>query len=131
MAQVSAKLRTVDFGLGRTGYGWWCPGCEEVHAVPTSGGGSVWDFNGDLEKPTFSPSVKVTWCGRNPEGSGFPHVAAVRVDAERDRWESCCHVFIRAGQIEFCGDSTHALAGKTVELPDLPERLKEHPDDSQ
>jgi len=27
-----------------------------------------------------------------------------------------CHSFIRDGQIEFCSDSTHELAGKTVRL---------------
>jgi hypothetical protein len=32
-----------------------------------------------------------------------------------------CHSFVRAGRIEFLNDSTHALAGKTVDLPDLPD----------
>jgi len=27
-----------------------------------------------------------------------------------------CHYFIKAGQIEFCGDSTYALAGQTVQI---------------
>jgi hypothetical protein len=31
-----------------------------------------------------------------------------------------CHYFIRAGKIEFCGDSPHNLAGQTVDLPDWP-----------
>jgi hypothetical protein len=32
-----------------------------------------------------------------------------------------CHYFLRDGQIEFCGDSIHALAGQRVQLPDWPE----------
>ena len=29
-----------------------------------------------------------------------------------------CHSFVRSGRIEFLSDSTHALAGQTVDLPD-------------
>ena len=32
-----------------------------------------------------------------------------------------CHTFIRAGQIEFLGDCTHALKGQTIPLPPLPD----------
>jgi len=32
-----------------------------------------------------------------------------------------CHSFIRDGKIQFLGDCTHALAGQTVDLPELPE----------
>ena len=28
-----------------------------------------------------------------------------------------CHSFVRNGRIEFLGDCTHGLAGKTVDLP--------------
>jgi len=63
------------------------------------------------------PSVKITYNGvdagqmRDAEfgGGRAPH--------------ACCHYFIKAGQIEFQGDSTHALAGKTVPLPPLPAGL--------
>jgi len=50
MGQISAKLRkTTD------GYSWWCPACEEVHAVNGS-----WTFNGDVDRPSFRPSIRVT-----------------------------------------------------------------------
>lgn len=71
-----------------------CPGCGGHHGVNAE----RWHWNGDLEKPTLSPSVKHTY----PEKP--PHI---------------CHYFIRAGLIEYCRDSTHALAGKTVDLPDI------------
>jgi hypothetical protein len=54
--------------------------------------GHTWEFDGNEQAPTFSPSVHIV---------------------------GQCHYFIRAGRIEFCGDSKHHLAGKTVELPDL------------
>jgi hypothetical protein len=31
----------------------------------------------------------------------------------------CCHSIITDGKIQFCGDCTHALAGKIVDLPDI------------
>jgi hypothetical protein len=70
-----------------------CPGCDEPHSI-RHGVGS-WTWNGNFEKPTFSPSIRVS----NNEGT-------------------LCHSFIRDGMIEFCTDSPHSLAGQTVELPD-------------
>lgn len=82
----------------------FCPGCKHAIALPTQetkGPGPKWDFNGNLEKPTFSPSILSQW----NEGEG--HV--------RKR----CHSFIRNGMIEFLPDCSHELAGKTVPLPDI------------
>ena len=99
--------------LGAQGHAHWCPGCGEAHRIP-----STWNFNGDLEKPSFTPSVKITgkqrvivdgeWTGewrRGPDGKALD-------------W--CCHYFVTAGSIQFCGDSTHALSGQTVPLPEWP-----------
>ena len=111
MSQVSSTLRRIEGGFAH-----WCPGCEEVHRLPDS-----WSFNGDLEKPTFAPSFKHSgircvfadgkWTGewvRDASGNTVPYV---------------CHYTLTAGQLQFCSDSTHALAGKTVPLPQLPEGL--------
>lgn len=108
MSRVSSKLRRVE---GR--YVHWCPGCEEMHQLPDS-----WTFDGNLEQPTFSPSLKHSglrkvmvdgeWAGgwvRDVSGNPVPYV---------------CHYILTAGQLHFCGDSTHALAGQTVPMPDLP-----------
>lgn len=87
------------------GYLHWCPGCDEPHGIPIPNDLNdrkvFWDFNGDVEKPTFNPSVKIT-----TEKHGKP-------------W--CCHYFLHGGMLNFCGDSTHALAGKVVPLPEFPE----------
>lgn len=93
-------------------YGWTfhCPGCAEwdepgSHLHSTHTVDRTWTFNGDVEKPTLSPSVLVT---------GQFWVDGVK--AERR-----CHSFVRDGRIEFLGDCTHALAGRTVDLPELSE----------
>lgn len=90
--QLSPKLQ--DIGGGVLLY--YCPGCEEPHAIPTQTpypNGAKWSFDGNVDKPTFSPSV---------------HRVGV------------CHHFVQAGKIAFCSDCTHALAGQTVDLPDIP-----------
>jgi hypothetical protein len=59
-----------------------------------------WTFNGDLERPTFSPSLLVTGYLNKKHPNGI------------------CHSYITNGQIQYLGDSTHELAGKTIELPE-------------
>lgn len=83
--------RTTD------GYMLHCPGCNMAHHVNVGKTtGPNWEFNGDAEKPTFSPSVLVKY-----GGSG-----------------RICHSFIRDGQWQFLSDCTHELAGQTVPIPE-------------
>ena len=84
----------------RKTYLFWCPGCDTAH-----GPNDTWQFNGDVDKPTLSPSVLVNQGRRNP-GS---HV---------------CHSFVRDGQIQFLSDCTHDMAGQTIELPDWPDDVE-------
>lgn len=95
--------------------GWmhWCPGCNDTHAIAVEHphpSGARWTFDGNHDRPTFAPSVKITVGPRPSVPVGRPDAGKIDV----------CHYVIRDGQIEFCGDSTHALAGKTVPLPPLP-----------
>lgn len=96
----------------------WCPGCDGAHQVGVGEGpGPRWGYNGNPDAPTFTPSVLVR--GTMPI-----------TDEERDRIMAgekfepvplVCHSFVTNGQIQFLGDSTHALAGQTVPLPDFDE----------
>lgn len=95
--------------------GWvhWCPGCNRIHAIAVERAlenGAKWTFNGDHTAPTFTPSVKVTVGPRPTVPVGRPDAGRINV----------CHYFIRSGQIEYCADSTHDLAGQIVPLPDIP-----------
>lgn len=100
--------------------GFWCPGCEELHAVRVAPGPDPWGFNGDYDRPTFTPSVLVTGRDFTPAGraayeawcaAGYPKPAP-----EFEAADSRCHSFVRDGSIQFLGDCTHALAGRTVQL---------------
>jgi hypothetical protein len=104
MAKVSAKLRSTE-----DGYAHWCPGCESMHVFYTNkpaAGGALWTFNGDLERPTFGPSMVITTEAYEDEGVHLPQ--------ER------CHYWLRSGGIEYLHDSTHQLKGLHIALPDLP-----------
>jgi hypothetical protein len=85
------------------GYRFDCPGCGEPHVIPTKPHERGWDFNGNEERPTFGPSILV-YEVKAADGSVF---------------SPRCHSFVRDGRIEYCGDSTHALAGQTVDLPEI------------
>lgn len=118
MAALGKKLRTTEGG----GMLFKCPGCNEPHLIRVGeGSGPRWTFNGNVESPTFAPSVLLktghytsrhdggecwcTWCDEDGQPSGFACVI--------------CHSFVRDGNIQFLSDSTHHLSGQTVPLPDF------------
>lgn len=55
MGQASAKLRRVA-----NGYSYWCQGCGSMHTVRTDGPTAIWGFDGNVDAPTFTPSVLTT-----------------------------------------------------------------------
>lgn len=97
-------------------YAWFhCPGCDGKHAVSTNPAGG-WKWNGDSDKPTLSPSVLVR--GTKPM-TDEEHAAAMRGEGCPTPVPTVCHSFVTDGRIQFLGDCTHALAGQTVDLPEL------------
>jgi hypothetical protein len=78
-----------------------CPGCQGGHSIPTAGARG-WKWNGSLDKPTVKPSIFVNRGSTNPT-------------------QPACHSFVTDGKIQFMRDSTHALAGKTVDIPEWEE----------
>ena len=106
MGQVNKKLRRgTDF------YSHYCPGCEGMHNIHDS-----WVFNGNVDCPTFTPSVSVGGMTACMSNSGFKIVGKFVGAREKGK----CHYFLTNGQLQFLSDCTHRLAGKTVPLPDLP-----------
>lgn len=77
-------------------YVFHCPGCKYDHWVRVRGSEPVWQWNGNVEKPTVSPSILVNG-----------HDSASR-----------CHSFIKEGKIQFLDDCFHSLKSQTVEIPD-------------
>lgn len=102
---VKGVLRTIEGGR----VGFRCPGCKETHHVIIEHGKSpCWGFNHDYDKPTFTPSILVRWSEPSDVEGEFD-------DTSKDR-QMVCHSFVTDGRIQFLGDCTHELAGRTVDL---------------
>jgi hypothetical protein len=119
MAALSKKLRSVEGGRIM----FWCPGCDGAHAIGVGvGEGPRWEFNGDFDAPTFRPSVLVR-SGHYADGTPAEDCHLCKRAAARNVKPFCsiCHSYVDDGRIQFLGDSTHALAGQTVDIPDFDE----------
>lgn len=93
------KLRGYADANGKhRGYHFFCPGCDCAHGFNDIPGG--WQFNGDQEKPTVTPSLLTT-------GGSDPNYR--------------CHLHLTNGQIQYLNDCSHLLAGQTIDVPDFPE----------
>jgi hypothetical protein len=96
--------------LGLEWYEFKCPGCDSIHVVYTkklpeaNSNVPIWTFNGDVNKPTVSPSL-LLWHDGYPKENIPPYR---------------CHSYIKEGKIQFLSDCTHKLKNQTVELPDIP-----------
>lgn len=110
MAKLSAILHdTEDNGLM-----FWCPGCDMAHRIQHGdGSGERWGWNGNVDKPTFTPSVLVRY--NHPKGHTKDNPAPIGWVGEYV--DDICHSFVTDGRIQYLGDCTHALAGQTVDLP--------------
>lgn len=93
------SITTGAVANGAQHFIFWCPGCKRPHAyvitAPFRPDSHVWTFDGNYAAPSLSPSLLIYPAGDQPR----------------------CHLFVRGGHIEFCGDSDHPLAGQTVPLP--------------
>ena len=119
MSNPKKILHAVEFSEHGCDFMFWCPGCKEHHGVWTKKRnilGATWSFNGDMEKPTFDPSLLIR--GKRPLiGDEYRRImAGERLDIP----DLVCHSFIRDGQIQFLSDCTHELAGKTVPMEEEP-----------
>jgi hypothetical protein len=96
------KTREFQYDGGHTGLSFRCEGCGGFHSIPVTGP-KAWGWNGDRDRPVFTPSLLV---------NHGPH------DAPR-----ICHSFVgcngaQPGEIIFLSDCTHHLAGQVRPLPD-------------
>lgn len=89
----------------------WCPGCNSGHTV-TYGGGETWQWDGNTERPTLSPSVLANGTRGNST-------------EEWNRAHPRCHTFVRDGRIEYLNDCEHDLAGQTIDMVPIPDRYRD------
>lgn len=89
--KANPKMWVCHLKGGDAYYFFWCPGCKKLHPYLAP----RWTFNGNIEKPTFTPSLKML--------------------------DSGCHLFVTDGKIQYCPDSPHEFAGKTIDMVEIPE----------
>jgi hypothetical protein len=82
----------------RSDWAAWCPACKQLHTWRTgtwAPGVPTWKFDGNLEKPTFSPSLR--------------YLTGTK-----------CHLTLTNGIIEYHTDCPHSMAGLKIPLIDIP-----------
>ena len=119
----------------------WCPGCDQLHLVGLTGNGPLWEWDGNLDAPTISPSILAFHCAKLaacdqphphyefcidpecgalghylPDAGGQAHITQCPAGPNGN-----CHSFVRNGKWEFLGDSAHKLAGQTISMVPLPD----------
>lgn len=117
------KLREEPQGEGKR-HTFWCPGCSDTHSFTCGvSGAPSWQYDGNADRPTIAPSL-LTRCGhyagRHQAGDECWCTYEARYGKKPPFACYSCHLFLRDGRLEFLGDCTHALAGQTVDLPDMP-----------
>jgi hypothetical protein len=88
-----------------------CPGCTEYHSLHTgrpNTDGVRLEFNNSMDFPSFKPG---------PIGRIINKGLNRSKHANDTNWR--CKFNIKFGKITFTSDSSHELAGTTVDLPDL------------
>ena len=97
---MSKLLSVVKNGIV-TDYMFDCPACGYSHVLHIFNSEvsyrDNWNFNGSLEKPTFTPSLLNT---------------VYRSDGKIQ----VCHLYITDGTIQYLADCTHSMAGQTVKM---------------
>ena len=104
MPQLSAKL-WGDFakdGTTVTAIYYLCPGCNDIHRVQMTADKLQWD--GNVNAPTLFSEQFMSVASNMPQ--------------------PFCHSTVNGGMIQFFPDSQHYLAGKTMPMPDWPQRAK-------
>jgi hypothetical protein len=117
---IGRKLRSLHESDAAVGF--YCPGCRSLHVLyvkPFMPARPVWGFNGDGDSPTFTPSVLISSNRWTPEVTPENFRRWQKKPWSQTQVPYVCHSFIAAGRIEFLSDSTHHLAGQTVDLPDM------------
>lgn len=103
---MKSQIRHIDdHGVKYDALAFICPGCiamvggSGLHLLPinTTSKSPAWTWNGNLEKPTLSPSILT--------GRGSDKI---------------CHCFLQDGVFHFLSDCNHELKDQYVDIPDLP-----------
>lgn len=121
---LTKKLRLTIPGVMQH----WCSGCNGRHNInyeQRNSSGAVWQYNEDINAPTFSPSIHIHYQAFNGTEE-----EELEYERRRDNGEAIikptiqktlCHYFITLGKIQYLSDCVHEYKGITMDLPDFPD----------
>lgn len=119
-------LSPVLYEVAKDHIAYQCPGCGERHQLPIGVGSPAWFYNGNPDKPTFSPSILARGIRSNLTDEEmdayqreFPG-PGTREAGMKSKYGFICHHFVRDGKIEFLGDCTHDKKNQTLEMVPWP-----------
>ena len=122
MTKLSRIFKTTEQGH----LSFFCPGCKSVHTILMEGPGS-WEWDKNTEAPSFTPSVLVASGHHALNNADNKHCWCTyyKNHPEEEQFFACqrCHFEIVEGNLQYFSDSSHFLAGKTVDIPDYPHGL--------
>lgn len=77
----------------------YCFGCLYLHSIPVNSLNDEflqWEWNGDLNSPSVTPSIRNAW--------------------ESESRKYCCHLHVTDGKIIYANDCTHGFVNQTIEM---------------
>lgn len=121
-----AKVHPYNDGNGKQiGFMIFCHACKCGHGFLVKSGipGRDWTFDGNMEKPTFNPSMLVRGT-MYPSGGQMPNddeLAQLKAgkDFGPEMRPYICHSFVHNGKIQYLSDCTHKFANQTINLEDF------------
>lgn len=108
------KMLAFNTPPNETSYLLWCPACEETVRITDK-----WGWNGNTERPTFTPSILLTGVQWGVNDSFYKPKHNIVAPGEK----IVCHSFLTDGVWNFLNDCTHDMAGQQVPMVDLPNWL--------
>jgi hypothetical protein len=97
-------------------YAVYCTACRRLHYFPNDG---RWSFNGDVDRPTFSPSM-------NEAIGPIDDPDAARKHGVKPGGKARCHFIVTDGEITYCSDCTHHHCAKRMPLEEIPDKHTSH-----
>lgn len=107
-------LRTLE----GHGLAFHCPGCGNSHAYYVQGASypHIWQWNGDYDRPTFTPSLLINSVRWVPPVTPENYREWERAPWKQEKVDWVCHLYVTEGKIHFLPDCSHELRGQTVHM---------------
>lgn len=107
---MGAKVRDASYGETVV-YAFYCFGCRHEHLFYVNAANKpTWNFNGDINNPTFTPSLLNRWGKYVADWK--PPADEAWTEEQINEHSGQCHLNITNGLIDYYEDCTHDFRGR-------------------